>query len=48
MGNYHEEAQKYITGAKKLGMKVKAEGSELIAYPKGYKGKPTGSKLGVI
>ena len=37
MANYHEKAQAYITDAKKKGMTVKAEGSELIAYPKNYK-----------
>lgn len=38
--NYHTQAQKYITGAKKQGMKVKAEGEELIAYPKGSNAQP--------
>ena len=32
--NFHTGAQTFITGAKKLGMTVKAEGGELIAYPK--------------
>lgn len=31
---YHERAQTFIKGAKAKGMTVKAEGSELIAYPK--------------
>ena len=33
-GSYHQNAQKFINSAKSKGMKVKAEGSKLIAYPK--------------
>lgn len=32
--SYHEKAQKFIKSSKSLGYSVKAEGSELIAYPK--------------
>ena len=32
--SYHEKAQKFISSAKSKGMSVKAEGGELIAYPK--------------
>lgn len=39
--SYHSRAQKFIKGAKRQGMKVQAEGSELIAYPKGSKAKRT-------
>lgn len=34
--NYHDKAQTFIKGARAKGMTVKAENSELIAYPKGF------------
>ncbi len=53
--SYHTQAQKFINSSKKLGYPVKAEGSELIAYPKGSGGKPmsqgsikAGQMLGTI
>lgn len=35
--SYHDQAQRFIKGAKALGMTVQAENGELIAYPKGMK-----------
>lgn len=32
--SYHDRAQRFIKGAKSAGMKVQAEGPEIIAYPK--------------
>ncbi len=39
--DYHNKAQKFIKSAKSKGMTVKAEGGELIAYPKGMSAKKT-------
>ena len=34
--DYHTRSQQFIKSSKEKGMTVKAEGEELIAYPKGW------------
>lgn len=42
--NYHQQAQTFINGSKKLGYRVSAEGDEIIASPPGTKGYKKASK----